>query len=72
MLAILESTLIRVFSEYGRIVGLVERGELAYMMVRFDWFTGRAGAGPRNEERLNNAQRLFLSVLILSILLKIF
>lgn len=72
VLAILESTLIRVFSEYGRIVGLVERGEIAYMMVRFDWFTGRAGAGPRNEERLNNAQRLFLSVLILSILLKNF
>lgn len=69
-LAVLESTLIRIFSEYGRIVGLVERGEIAFIGMRFDWFAGTAGAGPLQEERKNNGERFLISVGIFSLLFK--
>lgn len=66
VLAIMESTFIRLASEIGRVVGMLARGELTYLGRRFDWFTGRVGNGPRSEERLNNLQRMFISVAILA------
>ena len=60
--AVVESSLIRMFSEWGRVVGLLERGELNLLFHRFDWFAGVHGDGPKNEERRNNVQRIGLSV----------
>ena len=68
VLAVLESSLIRMFSEWGRLVGLLERGEWGLLCHRFDWFAGVYGNGPRDEERKNNVQRIGMSILILSIL----
>ncbi|KAL6297980.1 glycosyltransferase family 2 protein [Sparassis latifolia] len=69
IIAVIESSLIRIFSEFGRLVGLVERGQVELLGTRFDWFTNRAGDGPRNEERKNNLQRLTMSVLMMALLL---
>lgn len=69
VLAVIESTLIRVFSEYGRTVGMLERKEYRLIGRSFDWFTGRAGNGPRNEENRNRLQRVSLSVVIFATLL---
>jgi hypothetical protein len=64
LLAIVESTFIRLASEMGRVIGMLTRREVILLGRRFDWFTGRAGNGPRNEERKNNLQRLFIFVAI--------
>ncbi|KIJ60372.1 glycosyltransferase family 2 protein [Hydnomerulius pinastri MD-312] len=57
VLAVIESSLIRMASECGRVVGLLERNEILLLGRRFDWFTGRAGEGPMREERMNARQR---------------
>jgi hypothetical protein len=57
------------FSELGRTVGQVERGELGMLGHRFDWFTGRAGRGPIEEEKRNSQQRLMLFVGVLGLLI---
>ena len=62
--AVVESTFIRLFSEWGRVVGVVERGEFGMLGKRFDWFTGRWGDGPKKEERKNGLQRFTLLVVI--------
>lgn len=67
-LAVIESTFIRLFSEWGRVVGILERREYSMLGKRFDWFTGRWGEGPKEEERKNNIQRLTLFILILSLM----
>jgi len=66
--AVAESALIRMVSEGGRLVGLLERGEVMFIGHRFDWFTGRAGDGPMNEERMNGQQRMALVALIFGVL----
>lgn len=58
VIAVLESALIRMFSESGRTVGMMERGEVTMLGRRFDWFTEKLGDGPRREERWNSAVRL--------------
>ncbi|EGN99420.1 glycosyltransferase family 2 protein [Serpula lacrymans var. lacrymans S7.3] len=63
-MAAFESSFIRMASEAGRSFGMVERGELLLLGKRFDWFTGRAGGGPRREERMNSRQRLTLIVIV--------
>jgi hypothetical protein len=68
ILAVLESSLIRMTSELGRAVGMIERGEGRYLGKRFDWFTNRAGSGPRCEERKNALQRVGLFIALLSML----
>jgi nucleoside-diphosphate-sugar epimerase/glycosyltransferase involved in cell wall biosynthesis len=65
ILAILESSLIRMFSECGRVQGILVRCEFTSFGQRFDWFTDRCGAGPRSEERANGIQRFALSLLLL-------
>ncbi|KAM5532665.1 hypothetical protein V8D89_013709 [Ganoderma adspersum] len=45
--AIAEGAVICVFSEWGRVVGLLERGEYDLLGMRFDWFCGVWGEGPR-------------------------
>lgn len=66
LLAVMESTFIRMASEMGRVVGMLARGEFMMLGNRFDWFTGRIGNGPRNEERRNNLQRIFIFVAIVA------
>ncbi|EIN10185.1 NAD-dependent epimerase/dehydratase [Punctularia strigosozonata HHB-11173 SS5] len=66
--AVMESTLIRIWSETGRIVGLLERCEVSLLMRRFDWFAGRYGSAPMIDENRNSTQRLLLVVLICSVL----
>ncbi|KAG1730869.1 uncharacterized protein EDB91DRAFT_1156396 [Suillus paluster] len=39
------------------------RGIFLFVRRRFDWFTGRAGDGPTNEERMNGRQRMVLVAL---------
>jgi hypothetical protein len=36
---------------------------------RFDWFVGGVRYAPRNEERMNNLQRLSLAILLTAIML---
>ncbi|KAI0750680.1 NAD-dependent epimerase/dehydratase [Daedaleopsis nitida] len=64
LVAIVEGTLIRMFSEWGRVVGLLERGEVGLLMTRFDWFCGVWGDGPRREETRNNVVRNALMMVI--------
>ncbi|KAG1790699.1 NAD-dependent epimerase/dehydratase [Suillus plorans] len=66
--AVAESALIRMASEGGRLIGLLERGDVMFVGHRFDWFTGRAGDGPMNEERMNGQQRMALVALIFGVL----
>jgi nucleoside-diphosphate-sugar epimerase/glycosyltransferase involved in cell wall biosynthesis len=66
LLAVVESTFVRIASEMGRTVGMLLRGEFMLLGRRFDWFTGRAGNGPRNEERRHNLERIFIFVAIVA------
>ena len=60
--AVMLSALIRVVSELGRTVGMLERGEAAYLGKRFDWFAGRGGRDPIINERRCSLQRLALFI----------
>ncbi|KAI0643639.1 NAD-dependent epimerase/dehydratase [Trametes meyenii] len=66
--AIAEGAIIRVFSEWGRVVGIFERGEYSLLLKRFDWFCGVLGTGPREEEMGNNRVRLAMSIALFAIL----
>lgn len=69
--AVLESTLIRVWSEIGRTVGLLERGEVTLIGRRFDWFTARVGMGPMNDERKNSRERIIVATIIWAVLMAV-
>ncbi|PSS31981.1 hypothetical protein PHLCEN_2v2223 [Hermanssonia centrifuga] len=58
VLAVVESSFIRMFSEIGRVVGLLERRDLTLLGHRFDWFAGVLGEAPQREERKNSRQRI--------------
>ncbi|KAF8989435.1 glycosyltransferase family 2 protein [Cyathus striatus] len=62
--SVIESSYIRMFSEIGRMIGIIQRREWDCIGRRFDWFTGRYGCGPMNEERMNNVQRFCLAFLM--------
>ncbi|KAI1785327.1 NAD-dependent epimerase/dehydratase [Ganoderma leucocontextum] len=70
--AIAEAAVIRVFSEWGRVVGLLERGEYDLLGMRFDWFCGTWGEGPKREEMRNNQIRVVLTVVVFVFLIRIF
>ena len=65
ILAIIESSFIRMFSEMGRTRGMLARREYSCLGRRFDWFTGRVGRGPIAEERMNNLQRAMIFLLLI-------
>ncbi|PCH41547.1 glycosyltransferase family 2 protein [Wolfiporia cocos MD-104 SS10] len=65
--AVMESTLIRLFSEYGRLVGMVERREFRLIGTSFDWFTGRAGDGPKKDENRNRLQRIEIWLVLVAV-----
>ena len=62
IIAVIESAVIRVASEVGRLIGQLERQEFSSLGKRFEWFTYRAGKGPMNEERMNSRQRFFMVI----------
>ncbi|KAI0092492.1 NAD-dependent epimerase/dehydratase [Irpex rosettiformis] len=66
LFAVLESTFVRIFSEVGRVMGILERREFSYLLHRFDWFAGHPafGDGPKREERRNSMERFGLCLLI--------
>ncbi|KAI0676709.1 NAD-dependent epimerase/dehydratase [Trametes maxima] len=66
--AIAEGALIRVFSEWGRVIGILERGESSLLLKRFDWFCGVWGMDPREEEMGNNRVRLAVSIAMFAVL----
>jgi nucleoside-diphosphate-sugar epimerase/glycosyltransferase involved in cell wall biosynthesis len=68
MVAVAESALIRMFSELGRTVGQLERGEFEFIGRRFEWFAGRAGNGPMEEEKRNSRERMALFVTVLALI----
>ncbi|KAJ3857235.1 NAD-dependent epimerase/dehydratase [Lentinula lateritia] len=67
VIAVIESSLIRMFSEMGSVKGMLTRKEFQLLGKRFDWFTGRWGNGPLKEETMNGRQRIFLTIVILLI-----
>jgi len=69
VVAVAESALIRMFSELGRTAGQLERGEIEFIGRRFEWFAGRAGNGPMEEEKRNSRERMVLFVTVLASLL---
>ncbi|TFY65089.1 hypothetical protein EVG20_g5711, partial [Dentipellis fragilis] len=69
--AVVESSFIRMFSECGRVAGILERGEVMLLGRRFDWFAGRVGDGPMIEERMNARQRAVMIVVILMVICRV-
>ncbi|KAI0722039.1 NAD-dependent epimerase/dehydratase [Cerioporus squamosus] len=65
--AIVEGAVIRIFSEWGRVVGLLERGEFTLLLKRFDWFCGVWGDGPRREEMMNNQVKMALALVLFAL-----
>jgi hypothetical protein len=72
--AIKEASILRINSEVGRLACQIERGEFIIPFrprPRFDWFVGRIGDGPAQDERNQNFQRflawLFLMSLVVSL-----
>jgi nucleoside-diphosphate-sugar epimerase/GT2 family glycosyltransferase len=69
LVAVVESAFIRIFSESGRVRGMIQRGEYGCIGRRFDWFTGRLGTDPIREERMNNLEKTTLSIFVATVLL---
>ncbi|TFK35675.1 glycosyltransferase family 2 protein [Crucibulum laeve] len=66
-MSVIESSFIRMFSELGRLCGILSRGEFLSIGKRFDWFAGRMGEGPMEEEKKNNLERLMLAFIFLGL-----
>ena len=69
--AMIEGAVIRVFSEWGRVVGLLERGDYHLLLMRFDWFCGIKGEAPKQEEMRNNHARAVLSLALFLLLRRV-
>ncbi|KAF8530789.1 glycosyltransferase family 2 protein [Gautieria morchelliformis] len=67
ILAIMEGGIIRIASEGGRLVGQIERGEFIFLQPRqrFDWFVGRVGTGPIDNEKMNSRQRFSIWLVLI-------
>ena len=69
LLAIMEGSIVRIFSEGGRLAGQIERWEFVPFRPRprFDWFVGRIGNGPALNETNQNFQRLLFWTFIMGL-----
>ena len=67
-LAIVEGGIIRIVSEIGRLVGQIERGEfkLFHASQRFDWFVGRQGTAPIDNDKRNRRQIFIIWLMLLA------
>ncbi|KIY69659.1 glycosyltransferase family 2 protein [Cylindrobasidium torrendii FP15055 ss-10] len=65
LLAMVESTVIRVGSESGKVMGHLRDGNLRNMGLRFDWFMGKWGDGPQRNDRKNGMQRFVLMIALM-------
>ncbi|GBC35971.2 glycosyltransferase family 2 protein [Rhizophagus irregularis DAOM 181602=DAOM 197198] len=61
ILAIFESSMIRMTNEFGRLMGHIERKEWNYIGKRFDWFAKKNG-GTMNDEISTNSRKFFIWV----------
>ncbi|RIA89158.1 glycosyltransferase family 2 protein [Glomus cerebriforme] len=61
VLAMAESSIIRMMSEFGRLMGIIKRKEFNCIGKRFDWFVNRR-KGTIKEEKLNNLKKFFIWV----------
>jgi glycosyltransferase involved in cell wall biosynthesis len=70
VLAIMESSILRICSEGGRLAGQLERGEFIPFLPRprFDWFVNRLGNGPAVNDKNQNRQRFFIWALVMSLI----
>ncbi|KAJ3537709.1 hypothetical protein NMY22_g5488 [Coprinellus aureogranulatus] len=68
-ISLVESTFIRMFSECGRMRGILARKEWGAVHRRFDWFAWRYGSGPSYEERRNNLERMVVWVVLLIVVM---
>ncbi|GET01671.1 glycosyltransferase family 2 protein [Rhizophagus clarus] len=71
VLAMAESSIIRMISEFGRLMGLIERNEWKYIGKRFDWFVRRA-RGTITEECINNLKKFLIWVSLVILCYSIF
>ncbi|CAM6107977.1 unnamed protein product [Calypogeia fissa] len=64
-----ESAVVRMCSEWGRLEGMIRRGDWSCIGWRFDWFAGRFGKVPLDTERKHTFGRfqLWLQFLIVTI-----
>lgn len=69
VVAVIESSIIRMVSEMGRARGVLGRKEFGFLGRRFDWFTGRWGDGPLKDEVRNGNERAMLMMFLLGLLL---
>lgn len=69
ILAAGESAVVRMFSEWGRLEGMIRRREWRCIGRRFDWFAGRLGDGPSTTERRLSRGRfqLWMQFLIITL-----
>lgn len=69
ILAAGESAVVRMFNEWGRLEGMIRRGEWTCIGWRFDWFAGRFGEEPLHTERRHTLGRfqLWLQILLITI-----
>ena len=68
--AVVEGALIRVFTEWGRVVGIVERREFSSLLRRFDWFCGVHGDRIMREVKKDNLVRLVMATVTFVALVK--
>ena len=66
-LAIVEGAFIRIVSESGRLAGQIERSEFVFLRPRqrFDWFVGRAGSVPIDNEKMNSRHRFIIWLVLI-------
>lgn len=67
-IAVVEGSVIRMTSEVGRVVCVLERREFEQLGKRFDWWAGTSGEGTMRDERRNTSETLLLVTLIWFIL----
>ncbi|KAH8831169.1 NAD-dependent epimerase/dehydratase [Flagelloscypha sp. PMI_526] len=71
VLAVAESSFVRMSSEMGRLVGIVRRREWASLgLKRFDWFCGELRGANIWEERVDGVQRVVVGLVLFVLLMK--
>ena len=69
VVALMESSIVGICSDCGRLAGVIQRGEFIpfWPRPRFDWMVGRLGAKPAVNAKNKNFQRFFVWTFIMSL-----